>query len=116
MGSVSSTPTVNADRARRNGRWKQRHEQGVPTATHPALRLHAELIATRGHGHGRIFSQESNVKVMKKMGAVLALSLAAAGAMAAGYPDKPVHVIVTTVPGPLDAFARVITAQLQARL
>jgi tripartite-type tricarboxylate transporter receptor subunit TctC len=55
------------------------------------------------------------VKVLKKLSLVLALSLAAAGAMAA-YPDKPVRVVVTTVPGPLDAFARAVLLQVQTRL
>ena len=52
---------------------------------------------------------------------VLAGSLAFAAALAAGpaaaaYPDKPVRVVVTTVPGPLDAFARAVLAQMQLRL
>jgi tripartite-type tricarboxylate transporter receptor subunit TctC len=75
----------------------------------------AEISPTRGRSHGRI-SQESNVKVFKQLGAVIALSLAAASAFAAGYPDKPVHVIVTTVPGPLDAFARAVLMQVQEHL
>jgi tripartite-type tricarboxylate transporter receptor subunit TctC len=50
------------------------------------------------------------------MGAIVALSLAAGSALAAGYPDKPVRVIITTVPGPLDAFARAIFMQVQQRL
>jgi tripartite-type tricarboxylate transporter receptor subunit TctC len=33
-----------------------------------------------------------------------------------GYPNRPVKVIVSTVPGPLDAFARVICEKLQAQL
>lgn len=40
------------------------------------------------------------------MGAIIALSLAATGLMARGYPDKPVRVVITTVPGPLGVFAR----------
>jgi tripartite-type tricarboxylate transporter receptor subunit TctC len=32
------------------------------------------------------------------------------------YPNKPVRVIVTTVPGPLDAFARAVVGQMQKRL
>lgn len=56
------------------------------------------------------------MKVFKQLGAVLALSLAAAGALAQSYPDKPVRVVVTTVPGPLDAFARAVLLQVQKRL
>jgi len=57
------------------------------------------------------------VNVLKKVGAVVALSLAAAGALAqGGYPDKVVRVVVTTVPGPLDAFARSVLLQVQKRL
>jgi tripartite-type tricarboxylate transporter receptor subunit TctC len=44
------------------------------------------------------------------------LSLAVGGAMAAGYPEKPVRVLITTVPGPLDAFARIVMLQVQQRL
>ena len=45
-----------------------------------------------------------------------AAALPAFAASAAGYPDKPVRVVVTTVPGPLDAFARVVMKQLDRRL
>jgi tripartite-type tricarboxylate transporter receptor subunit TctC len=52
------------------------------------------------------------------LGTIAALSMAAAGPAAAqqGYPDKPVKVVVTTVPGPLDAFARAVLNQMQKRL
>lgn len=33
-----------------------------------------------------------------------------------GYPNKPVRVIVTTVPGPLDAFARIVVGKMAERL
>ena len=33
---------------------------------------------------------------------------------AQSYPTKPVRVIVSTVPGPLDTFARMITEKLAA--
>jgi tripartite-type tricarboxylate transporter receptor subunit TctC len=57
------------------------------------------------------------VKLFKKLGTVLALSLSAAGVLAqGGYPDKAVRVVVTTVPGPLDAFARAIVMQVGKRL
>jgi tripartite-type tricarboxylate transporter receptor subunit TctC len=57
------------------------------------------------------------VKLFTKLGAIVALSLAATGVLAqSGYPQKPVRVVVTTVPGPLDAFARVVTAQIAKRL
>ena len=32
------------------------------------------------------------------------------------YPTKPVRVIVSTVPGPLDTFARMVTEKLDASL
>jgi tripartite-type tricarboxylate transporter receptor subunit TctC len=57
------------------------------------------------------------VKMLNKVGALLALSLAAAAAVAqGGYPDKPVRVVITTVPGPLDAFARAVMMQVGKRL
>jgi tripartite-type tricarboxylate transporter receptor subunit TctC len=37
-------------------------------------------------------------------------------AMAQGYPNKPVKVIVSTVPGPLDAYARIIVEKIGASL
>jgi tripartite-type tricarboxylate transporter receptor subunit TctC len=57
-----------------------------------------------------------NVNVFKKLGATLVLSLAVGAALAAGYPEKPVRVLITTVPGPLDAFARIVMLQVQQRL
>ncbi|HET9651914.1 MAG TPA: tripartite tricarboxylate transporter substrate-binding protein, partial [Usitatibacter sp.] len=47
---------------------------------------------------------------MKSVFRVLVALFAAVPFVAAaqGYPAKPVHVIVSTVPGPLDAFARII--------
>src|SRR6185369_4635014 len=57
------------------------------------------------------------VKLFNKLGAIVALSLAATGVLAqGGYPDKPVRVVVTTVPGPLDAFARAVLTQVQKHL
>jgi tripartite-type tricarboxylate transporter receptor subunit TctC len=56
------------------------------------------------------------VKTFLKLGAAVALSLAASGVLAQGYPEKAVRVVVTTVPGPLDAFARAVLTQMQARL
>nr|WP_240980272.1 tripartite tricarboxylate transporter substrate-binding protein [Ramlibacter agri] len=51
------------------------------------------------------------------MGAVLALgALAAATPALAEYPERPVRVVVTTVPGPLDAFARVVVKQVSEKL
>jgi tripartite-type tricarboxylate transporter receptor subunit TctC len=61
-------------------------------------------------------SEELNVNVFKKLGALLAFSLAVSSALAAGYPEKPVRVVITTVPGPLDAFARIVMLQVQNRL
>ena len=43
-------------------------------------------------------------------------AMSAALASAQTYPEKPVRVIVTTVPGPLDAFARVVLQQVEKRL
>ena len=57
------------------------------------------------------------MKLFKKLGAVAAILLAAGGALAQGnYPDKPVRVVITTVPGPLDAFARAVLTQVGKRL
>ena len=56
------------------------------------------------------------MKLLKHLGAALALSLGLSTAWAQGYPDKPVKVVVTTVPGPLDAFARAVLEQMQKRL
>jgi tripartite-type tricarboxylate transporter receptor subunit TctC len=51
------------------------------------------------------------------MGALAALgALATAAPAHAEYPEKPVRVIVTTVPGPLDAFARVVVKQMSEKL
>jgi tripartite-type tricarboxylate transporter receptor subunit TctC len=55
------------------------------------------------------------VKIFSQLGALAALSLTA-GLVQAAYPDKPVRVIVTTVPGPLDAFARAVLERVQQRL
>ena len=56
------------------------------------------------------------MKLIYKLGAIAALSLAAVGAMAQSYPAKPVRVVITTVPGPLDAFARAVLLQVGNRL
>jgi tripartite-type tricarboxylate transporter receptor subunit TctC len=61
------------------------------------------------------------VKALNNLMGALA-ALAALGALAtaapahAEYPEKPVRVIVTTVPGPLDAFARVVVKQMSEKL
>lgn len=47
---------------------------------------------------------------------VLAWAALSCSAQAQQYPDHPVKVIVTTVPGPLDAFARVVAARMAERL
>jgi tripartite-type tricarboxylate transporter receptor subunit TctC len=49
------------------------------------------------------------------LAAVLALAPAWAAAQGA-YPNKPVKVIVSTVPGPLDAYARIILEKMSASL
>ena len=57
------------------------------------------------------------MKLFNKLGAIVALSVAATGVLAqGGYPDKPVRVVITTVPGPLDAFARAVLLQVGKRL
>jgi tripartite-type tricarboxylate transporter receptor subunit TctC len=55
---------------------------------------------------------------MNKLAGALALlgTLAMAGPAAAQYPEKTVRVVVTTVPGPLDAFARAVTKQMSEKL
>jgi tripartite-type tricarboxylate transporter receptor subunit TctC len=50
-------------------------------------------------------------------GALAAAALLTTGpALAQHYPDRPIKVVVTTVPGPLDAFARAIVNQMSQRL
>ncbi len=56
------------------------------------------------------------MKFFSKLAVLAAVTLCAATTSAQTYPDKPVRVIVTTVPGPLDAFARVVMQQLERRL
>lgn len=53
---------------------------------------------------------------LTRFGVCTALCLGASAALADGYPDKTVHVIVTTVPGPLDAFARAICDAMSRHL
>ncbi|MFI5444967.1 Bug family tripartite tricarboxylate transporter substrate binding protein [Polaromonas sp. UC242_47] len=56
------------------------------------------------------------MKIFQKLTVVAALFFSASIALADGYPDKAVRVVVTTVPGPLDAFARAVLAHVQTRL
>src|SRR5437763_14014711 len=44
------------------------------------------------------------------------LALCIAAPALAQYPAKPVRVIVTTVPGPLDTFARIVTEKMSSAL
>src|SRR6218665_2351954 len=54
---------------------------------------------------------------LKKLSIALAIACAGTATLAAdGDPTKPVRVVVTTVPGPLDAFARAVLQEMQARL
>ncbi|HEY8050550.1 MAG TPA: tripartite tricarboxylate transporter substrate binding protein [Ramlibacter sp.] len=55
---------------------------------------------------------------LKTLASVLALTAATAASTAAlaAYPEKPVRVVITTVPGPLDAFARTVLRQMELRL
>jgi tripartite-type tricarboxylate transporter receptor subunit TctC len=48
--------------------------------------------------------------------AVLAAVAAAPALAQQHYPERPVKIVVTTVPGPLDAFARAVVNQMQLRL
>jgi tripartite-type tricarboxylate transporter receptor subunit TctC len=56
------------------------------------------------------------VKKLKTLAGALAIIAAAASPAFAAWPEKPVRVIVTTVPGPLDAFARAVLGRVQERL
>ena len=56
------------------------------------------------------------MNVLRIAAVFTALATAALGAQAQTYPEKPIRVIVTTVPGPLDAFARVVMRQVEKRL
>lgn len=58
------------------------------------------------------------MKMMKKVaGAIAVLATLAAGpALAQHYPERPVRVVVTTVPGPLDVFARAVVNQMGKEL
>jgi len=56
------------------------------------------------------------VKLLSKLAILSVFALGATAASAQTYPDRPVRVIVTTVPGPLDAFARAVLEQVQKRL
>ena len=56
------------------------------------------------------------MKILSRIiAALVVLAPALAGAQA-GYPTKPVIVVVSTVPGPLDAFARIVCQKLQDAL
>ena len=50
------------------------------------------------------------------LGAVLLAMGANAGAQPSAYPAKPVRVIVSTVPGPLDTFARMVLEKMSTSL
>lgn len=52
----------------------------------------------------------------KKLSIAMAVALTAGAVAANDYPTKPVRVVVTTVPGPLDAFARAVLQEMQTRL
>ncbi|WP_395703148.1 Bug family tripartite tricarboxylate transporter substrate binding protein [Aquabacterium sp.] len=56
------------------------------------------------------------MKLLNQIATAGLLSLTALSAWSQTYPDKPVKVVVTTVPGPLDAFARAVLEQMQRRL
>ena len=56
------------------------------------------------------------MKHVSKLAALAAMAIVAVAASAQTYPDKPVRVVVTTVPGPLDAFARGVLQQVEKRL
>jgi tripartite-type tricarboxylate transporter receptor subunit TctC len=56
------------------------------------------------------------VKKIARIIVALAAVLPALAFAQAGYPNKPVIVVVSTVPGPLDAFARIICQKVQESL
>ncbi len=56
------------------------------------------------------------MNLFSKLAVLAAVAMAAGTAAAQTYPDKPVRVVATTVPGPLDAFARVVLQQVEKRL
>jgi len=56
------------------------------------------------------------VKILSRTIAALALVVPALAFAQADYPSKPVIVVVSTVPGPLDAFARIVCQKLQDSL
>jgi tripartite-type tricarboxylate transporter receptor subunit TctC len=60
--------------------------------------------------------KEICVNILKTLLGAIALTAAAAAPALAAYPEKPVRVVVTTVPGPLDAFARAVVGQMQQHL
>jgi tripartite-type tricarboxylate transporter receptor subunit TctC len=60
--------------------------------------------------------KENSVNTLRNLAGALAVTLAAATPALAAWPEKPVRVVVTTVPGPLDAFARAVVGRMQERL
>ncbi|MGZ5774976.1 Bug family tripartite tricarboxylate transporter substrate binding protein [Ramlibacter sp.] len=64
--------------------------------------------------------KEKEVNAMNKLAGAMALigtlAMAMPGPAAAQYPEKTVRVIVPTVPGPLDAFARAVAKQMSDKL
>jgi tripartite-type tricarboxylate transporter receptor subunit TctC len=56
------------------------------------------------------------MKLPRQLTVFAAIAAAALTASAQTYPDKPVRVVVSTVPGPLDAFARVVMQQIEKHL
>ncbi|HSU76501.1 MAG TPA: tripartite tricarboxylate transporter substrate binding protein [Burkholderiales bacterium] len=56
------------------------------------------------------------MRLIKSLAAAALAAAASAAAQPAGYPAKPVRVIVTTVPGPLDTFARIICDKMASAL
>lgn len=56
------------------------------------------------------------MKTSMTLAALASIALTPCITHAQQYPTKPVRVIVTTVPGPLDAFARVVCGKLSERL
>jgi len=56
------------------------------------------------------------MKLTPRLLCALAATLPLIAAAQGGYPNKPVKVIVSTVPGPLDAFARIVCDKLATSL
>src|SRR6185437_5773095 len=92
-------------RIARHDRRSEERIRGPWSATRPSSRRRVHFSA------GVLM-----MNLFSKLVVLAAVAMSAATATAQTYPDKPVRVVVTTVPGPLDAFARVVLQQIEKRL